>query len=143
MTNQAGVRGRLRERSKALLVVTSVFGLLYLWFVVVSFIPAPQGNWISSTVPFEPFDLEQIFVKLLFLLFLIGYLALWKSELIGGSIFLAWWVAMWCMEIFIVAPIKNDGGGGILMGFPLFVLGVLFVARALRVRRIRTTPSAP
>ncbi len=119
----------MRTRSKALLIATSVFGLLYSWFIIVSFIPA-EGSWVSTTVPFEPFDFEQIFIKLLFLLFLIGYLVVWKNELIGGAVFLLWWAAMWGVEILVSAPIKGgDGGGGIVMGFPLFVLGILFIRR--------------
>jgi len=131
MTDQVDSQpGQVRTRSKALLIATSLFGLLYSWFIIVSFIPAPEGSWISTTVPFEPFDLGQILVKLLFLLFLIGYLVVWKNELIGGAVFLLWWVAMWGVEIFVAAKITGgDGGGGIVMGFPLFVLGILFILR--------------
>lgn len=133
-----------RKRSKGLLIATAIYGVLYAWFVIVSFIPAPEGNWVSSTVPFEPFDLEQIFVKLLFLLFLIGFLVVWKNELAGGVIFLVWWVAMWGMEIFVVAPIKGgDAGGGIGMGLPLFVVGILFVRRWYKGRSVETIPTAP
>lgn len=133
-----------RKRSKGLLIATAIYGVLYAWFVIVSFIPAPEGNWVSSTVPFEPFDLEQIFVKLLFLLFLIGFLVVWKNELAGGVIFLVWWVAMWGMEIFVVAPIKGgDAGGGIGMGLPLFVLGILFVRHWYKGRSVETIPTAP
>ena len=132
MTDQVDSQpGQVRTRSKGLLITTSVFGLLYLLFIIVSFIPAPGGGSpVSTRVPFEPFDLEQIFVKLLFLLFLIGYLVVWKNELIGGAVFLLWWVAMWGVEIFVAAKITGgDGGGGIVMGFPLFVLGILFILR--------------
>jgi hypothetical protein len=133
-----------RKRSKGLLIATAIYGVLYAWFVIVSFIPAPEGNWVSSTVPFEPFDLEQIFVKLLFLLFLIGFQVVWKNELAGGVIFLVWWVAMWGMEIFVAAPIKGgDAGGGIGMGLPLFVLGILFVRRWYKGRSVETIPTAP
>jgi hypothetical protein len=113
MTDRIDNPGQTRKRSTALLIATSVFGLLYLWFIVVSFIPAPQGNWISTTVPFEPFDVEQISVKLLFLLFLIGYLLVWRNVLIGGTVFLVWWVAMWCHEIFVSAPIKGADAGAV------------------------------
>ena len=120
--------GQARTRSKNLLIATSIFGLLYLWFIISSFIPSSDGSWVSSAVPFEPPYPEQIFVVLLFLLFLIGYLAVWKNELIGGIIFLLYWVAMWFVEIFVFAPIiGGDAGGGIAMGFPLFVLGILFI----------------
>lgn len=142
MTDTIDRRNRESEkRSKALMIVTSVFGLLYLWFIIISFIPAPEGSWISTTVPFEPFDLEQILVKLMFLLFLIGYTAVWKSELIGGLVFVLWWVAMWCLEVFVLGPLKGEGGGGIVMGLPLFVLGGMFLLRWYN-GRIESVPSS-
>lgn len=122
-----------RGRSKGLLVAATIFGLLYLIFIVVSFIPAPGGSPVSTSVPFDPFDLEQIFVKSLFLLFLAGYLAVWKHEGIGGAVFILWHVGMLGVEFLVVRPVKPaDWGGGIAMGLPLFVLGVLFVRRRRR-----------
>ena len=125
--------GEQSPSSKAPLIATSVFGLLYSWFVVVSFIPAPGGNWISSAVPYEPSRQALIVVTLYFLLFLTGYLVVWKNELIGGTLFILWWVAMWFLEILNLAPIEGvapgDRGGGIAMGFPLFVLGIMFIRR--------------
>jgi hypothetical protein len=51
---------------------------------------------------------------------------------------------MWAFEIFIVAPIKGgDAGGGVAMGLPLFVLGILFVGRALRYRRLSSDSAEP
>ena len=131
-------RGQAPKHSAGLLMATTIFGLLYLWFVIVSFIPAPKGNWISSTVPFDPFDREQIFVKLLFLFFLVGYVAAWKSELIAGTLFILWYAGMWGVSVLIFAPIKpGDSAGGIAMGFPVFVLGVLFVVRWFRGRSLQ------
>jgi hypothetical protein len=118
-----------RQRSKGLLLAVSVIGVLYLWFIIESLIPSPEGSWISTTTPFDPWDREQIFMKLLFLLFLVGYFVAWKNERIAGVILILWWVAMWGVELFVVAPIKADGGGGIAMGVPLFVLGILFWRR--------------
>lgn len=153
MTDQIDSQlGEARRRSKALLIPTSIFGLVYLIFIILSFIPArmfggvfgPGGSPVSSTVPFEPFDLEQIFVKLLFLLFLVGYLAVWKNEGIGGAIFILWYVAVWVVELLIVAPTKpDDWGGCIVVGLPLFVLGILFVVRWYRGRIVETLPPAP
>jgi hypothetical protein len=116
-----------KKRSKGLLIATSVFGLLYLAFIIVSFIPAQEGSPVSSAVPFKPFDLEQICVKSLFLLFLVGYFAAWKNEWVAGVIFTLWYAAMWCLELVVVAPLRSSGGGGVVMGLPLFVLGILFI----------------
>lgn len=123
-----GPPSQTKPRPKGLLIALSVYGLLYLVFIVVSFIPSDTGSPVSTTVPFDPFDLEQIFVKLLFVLFLVGYVAAWKNEGVAGLIFVLWWAAMWCLEIFVVAPIKPEAaGGGIEMGLPLFILGILFL----------------
>jgi hypothetical protein len=115
------------------LIVTSLFGLLYLWFVIVSYIPAPDGTWVNPAVPYEPSRQAMIVYTLMFLLFFMGYVVVWTNELIGGIIFILWWVAMWFMEILNLAPIEGeapgDRGGGIAMGFPLFVLGIVFITR--------------
>jgi hypothetical protein len=111
------------QRARVPLIAVSVFGVLYLWFFIASLIPSSEGSWVSSTVPFDPWDREQIFVKLLFLLFLVGCFVAWKNERIAGIIFILWWVAMWAVELFIVGA---DGGMGIVMGLPLFLLGILF-----------------
>jgi hypothetical protein len=131
-----------KKRSKALLIATSVFGLLYLAFIIESFIPSQEGSPVSSAVPFNPFDLEQICVKLLFLLFLVGYFAAWKNEWVAGVIFTLWYAAMWCLELVVVAPLRNSGGGGIVMGLPLFVLGILFLVHWYKGRSVDAVPAA-
>jgi hypothetical protein len=134
--------GKATRRPKGLLIATSVFGLLYLGFIIQSFIPAQEGSPVSSAVPFKPFDLEQICVKLLFLLFFVGYFAAWKNEWVAGAIFILWYGAMWCVELFVVAPLRNNGGG-IVMGLPLFVLGVLFILHWFRGRSAHAVAPAP
>ena len=131
--------GQKQRRSTGLLTALSVYGLLYLWFIITSFIPAPEGNWISSTVPFEPsWDPEFIAIRLMFVLFLPGYVVAWKNEGVAGVIFILWWVAMWGMDLLVMAPAGPEGGGmGIAMGLPVFVLGVLFLVGSYKKR----TPS--
>lgn len=107
---------------KILLIVTLVYGLLYLAFIIFSFIPE-QG--------YDPYDAEGIFVKGLFILFLIGLYGSWKDQLLGAMIFLFWYAAMFYLENFIVG---SDGGGGLVMGFPLLILGVLFLLSHLLER---------
>ena len=123
-------------------IMTSIFGLLYGWFVVVSFIPDPD-----AAVPYEPSRQLMIVFTLMFLLFFTGYLAIWTNELIGGIIFILWWIAMWFVEIFYLAPVEGadggDRGGGIPMGFPLFVLGIVFIRRWYRGRDGRAVKTKP
>jgi len=132
-TQTTGPAGSVRKRSTGLLIVTFIFGLLYLSFIILSLVPNPAGSPVSTTLPYQPFDREQIYVKALFVLFLVGYIVAWRNEGIGGAMFILWFLAMWGVELLIVAPIKpKDWGGGIAMGFPLFVLGILFVVRWYR-----------
>ncbi len=128
---------RTKLRSTGLLITLSAYGLLYLWFIITSFIPAPEGNWISSTVPFEPsWDPEFIAIRLMFVLFLPGYLVAWKNEGVAGIIFILWWVVMWGMDLLVMGPSGPEGGGGmgIAMGLPVFVLGILFLVNSKKRR---------
>ena len=136
MTSKSDIQpGQQGPSSNMPIIVTSIFGLLYLWFVVVSFIPAPDGTWVNPAIPYELSRQGMIVFALMFLLFFTGYIIVWTNELIGGIIFILWWVAMWFMEILNLAPVEvmppgdRDGGGGIAMGFPLFILGIVFIRR--------------
>ena len=129
--------GQRRQRSKGLLIAVSVFAVLYLWFIITSFIPAPEGNWISSTVPFEPsWDRHFIAIRLMFVLFLPGYFVAWKNEGVAGVIFILWWVVMWGMDLLVMAPSGPEWGGGmaIAMGLPVFVVGILFLVNSKKGR---------
>ena len=114
----------------------SAYALLYLWFIITSFIPAPEGNWISSAVPFEPsWAPDFIAIRLMFVLFLPGYVVAWTNEGVAGAIFILWWVVMWGMDLLVMAPAMPDGGGmGIAMGLPVFVLGILFLKNSRKGR---------
>jgi hypothetical protein len=118
---------RVRRFPSALLVVTSLYGLLYLAFFIMSFIPSPEGNPVSSAQHFDPFDLEQIYVKLLFVLFVVGYVFSWKNRLIAGLIFLIWFGLIVCLDHWVSSTLHRQSGGGIAMGLPLLVLGMLFI----------------
>ena len=104
---------RVRERSKGLLIALTIYGVLYL----IIFGPdlAYSGLSIGS---------------LLLLLFLVGYLIVWKNEGIGGAVFILWYVAWWGLRPLIIASEHKDSFYlGIIFGFPLFILGILFVVR--------------
>lgn len=125
-----------KPRSMGLLTVLSVFGLLYLWGIITSFIPAPEGNWISSAVPFEPsWNRQFIAARLMFVIFLAGYFVAWKNEGVAGVIFILWWVVMWPMDLVVMGPTGSDGPGmAIVMGVPVFVLGILFLVNSRKRR---------
>jgi hypothetical protein len=128
-----------RRRSRTLLILTSLYGLLYLIFIIISFIPSSEGSPVSGTVPFDPFDFEQIVVKLLFVLFLVGYFILWKNEGLAGLIFVVWWLGMWCLGLFVA---QHDRGAGVAMGLPLFVLAIMLIISWYRKRAAGSNPSS-
>jgi hypothetical protein len=86
----------MKKKISGVQIVTSIYGLLYLLFFVVSFIPSKDGSPVSDLVPFNPFDLEQIVNKLLFIIFLVGLFMTWKNKLIGGLFLLFTFIGMLC-----------------------------------------------
>ena len=100
----------IKRHSMILLILTSVYGLLYVVFMA-------TGSY--GTTGSEP-----TVVKLLFLLFLIGYASAWLNEGLAGIIFVSWWIGMWYLGLFIS---QGDRGDGVVMGLPLFILAILFI----------------
>ena len=107
-----------KKHSKVLLTITTIFGILYLIFII--------DNFIS-----EPHNLESTVVKLAFIIFLIGYYYSWKNEMIAGIVLIFWWGIMWCLGLFIV---ELDKGASIVMGLPMFIVGILFIVARYRSR---------
>ena len=91
-------------------LLTFIYGLLYLIFFIGSFLPSEINGFIE-----EPFNLEGILVKLLFVVFLIGFFISWKREGLAGLIFIFWWVGMWYLALFVA---KTDRDTGVVMGIP-------------------------
>jgi hypothetical protein len=112
-----------RKFPTTLQILTSIYALLYLVFIIDNFLPAKN---------FNPYDLENSIVKLLFALFLVGYYFSWKNEGVAGLIFIIWWIGMWCLALFVV---ETDRGAGVVMGLPLFVLAILFMVSWYRKSR--------
>ncbi len=112
-----------RKFPTTLQILTSIYALLYLVFIIDNFLPAKD---------FNPYDLENSIVKLLFVLFLVGYYFSWKNEGVAGLIFIFWWIGMWCLALFVA---EIDRGAGVVMGLPLFILAILLIASWYRKSR--------
>lgn len=123
----------------ALHVLLTIYGILYLMFVIIGFIPSQEGSPVSDAVPYHPFGLDGSLVKVLFAFFLVGFFKAWKNRLTAGVLFIIWWAAMWGFQMLMVS--LGRCGGAVAMGFPLFVLGVLFVISGYRQKRLRSVPS--
>ena len=104
--------------SKILKVLISIYALLYVLFMV--------------SEQYGDAEYEPLVVKILFAIFLMGYLITWKSEIYGGLIFVLWWIGMWYLGIFIV---EQDKGAGVAMGTPLFILAILLIVSGYKSRK--------
>jgi hypothetical protein len=113
-------------------ILLAIYGTLYLAFVIVGFLPAAGGSPVAASVPYHPFGLEGSLVKIMFAFFLVGFFTAWRNRLVAGVLFVFWWAGMWGLEMLMVA--RGLHGGAIVMGFPLFVLGVLFIISGYRSR---------
>jgi hypothetical protein len=133
--NSAGDR---RLFPSPLHIFLAIYGALYLAFVIVGFVPAPDGSPVAASIPYHPFGLEGSLVKIMFAFFLVGFFTAWHNRLVAGALFLLWWAGMWGLEMLMVS--RGLHGGAIVMGFPMFVLGVLFMVSGYRSGRERAVP---
>jgi len=80
---------------------------------------------------FNQASFEDLSVYLLFIVFLAGFITIWKYELISGIIFVAWYGFEWCLGLWV----WDDADMALAMGFPIFIVGLLSVIYGLRKRR--------
>jgi hypothetical protein len=137
-TNVGTSAGDHRLFPSTLHVFLAIYGALYLAFVIVGFIPAQDGSPVAASMPYHPFGLEGTLVKMMFAFFLVGFFTAWRNRLVAGALFLLWWAGMWGLEMLMVS--RGLHGGAIMMGFPMFVLGVLFIVSGYRSGRQRAVP---
>jgi hypothetical protein len=104
---------------------TVIYGLLYLVFVLLASLTSTRGLIIENSRP-ASMGLELALTQLLFILFLLGLIASWHSELIAGMIFFLWYAFVWWADSFSTRY-GAGGGMGPALGLPAFILGILFV----------------
>lgn len=113
--NSGSVSKGKKKHPKILLTITTIYGILYVALIFSYLIFENSKSEIT---------LEGIIVSFAFIFFLIGYYYSWKNQLIAGIIFILWWGIMWYLTLFVV---DTDKGVGVVMGIPLFVIGILFL----------------
>jgi len=118
-----------KKHPKVLLTITTIYGIIYVTLIL-SFLLFENPNYNNIT-------LEGVIVSLAFIVFLIGYYFSWKNEMIAGLIFLFWWGMMWYLGLFVA---ERDRGAGVVMGVPMFIIGILFIVYWYR-RRVTTNNS--
>ena len=70
-------------------------------------------------------------VYLLFLVFVLGFIVLWKNELVAGIILIVWYGIQWCLVLWVWV----DGGMTVILGFPIAILGVFILIYGIKQRR--------
>jgi len=84
---------------------------------------------IGERVPlFNAITFADISVYLLFIVFLVGYIVLWKNELISGILLIGWHGLQWCLALWVWV----DGGMTLIFGFPIAVLGIFLLIYGIR-----------
>ena len=72
---------------------------------------------------FNGASFQDFSVYLLFLVFLAGFITVWKYELISGILFIAWYGFEWCLGLWV----WDDPGLALVMGFLIFIVGILSI----------------
>jgi len=107
-----------KKRLPILPILTSILAIVYLIFIIDFFLSEPQ-------------NLESNIINFAFIIFLIGFYYSWRNELIAGLFFVFWWGLMLYLGLFIA---EHDKGAGVVMGVPIFIIGILMIVSWYRKR---------
>ena len=118
-----------KKRSQLTLrILVSIAAACYILFLIAEGIPLiNNGGFADSSV------------YILFLFFLIGYLFLWKNEIISGSILIVWHGIQWLLVFFVWI----DGELTLIMGLPIAALGIAVLISGIIKHRKRISASLP
>jgi hypothetical protein len=79
---------------------------------------------------FREASFQDISVYLLFLVFLASFLTIWRYEVISGILLIAWYGFEWCLGLWV----WDDPDMGLVLGFPIFITGILSIIYGVRKR---------
>jgi hypothetical protein len=117
-------RGKSKNRSLWILrILLSIYAILYILI--------GWDDFLSINAP-NSWSVEYSALKILFVIFVIGYVISWKNELAAGVIFILWFLGM-CYENFFLCT--SDCGAGIAMGIPLLILSIFFIVYGIKKKR--------
>jgi hypothetical protein len=81
---------------------------------------------------FKEIRFEDVYVIILFLVYVAGFILSWKREHLAGSIILSWLVLLWTGTGFIFS---ESDGMALVLGLPALPLGILFLLLGFRRKR--------
>lgn len=107
-------------------ILTTIAAILY----VIIFID-------EAFPPYDPATRESDFgivmVVVLFIWFSIGYFYVWKNEKTAGFFLTSWWIALF----FTAWLVWLYGNVTVVLGFPVFILGILLMIYARKKKNLR------
>jgi hypothetical protein len=119
-------KGKSKNRSLWILrILLSIYAILYILI--------GWDDFLSINAP-NSWSVEYSALKILFAIFVIGYVISWKNDLASGVIFILWFTGM-CYHNFFLCT--SDCGAGIAMGIPLLILSIFFIVYGIRKKRGR------
>ena len=84
----------------------------------------------EKTPLFREVSFQNISVYLLFLVFLAGFITIWRRELVSGILLVAWYGFEWCLGLWV----WDDADMVLFMGIPIFITGLLAIIYGIRKR---------
>lgn len=110
-----------KTTSNIALKIVGIFGIvLYVLFLVEEKVP------ILKHVTFA-----DVSVYLLFVIYLIGILTLWKNLIMAGIICILWHVIQWALVMWV----WTDGAMTLIFGFPIAIYGLVVLVIGLLQKR--------
>ncbi len=129
-----------RKYSIVIQTITTIYALFYAWFFILSFIPSPQGSSLADH-PYTPWSIEMVFVKIFFILFMVGFYYSWKSKLISGIIYMLWCVLFLWQTIYI-SNLLHVSGDAVMFIPPVLIIAIILIISGLIEKRKGKTVSS-
>lgn len=112
------------KANKTLLIITSVYALLYLAGMLASIF---KGD-LSLSKPIDNYFL------VFFIIFLAGFLFSWKHKKIAGIIFLVWNAGVWILDFYVGRG--PDSGMRIFLALPVLFIGCFFLLEWFKTTKV-------
>ena len=114
----------IKQHPKVLLTLASIYAALYAILLL---------SFLIFEYSYANITYQGIITGLAIIIFFIGYYYSWKNEMIAGTIFIIWWGIMWYIGLILS---ERDRGVAVVMGFPMFIIGILLMIYVSLCKRI-------